>query len=119
IELEGPFIQWPTKANQTIFFQGETGDEEYARQIFTRFLPRAYRRPVEAVEIDELVQTVGHLQRELGMTFAEAVRSAVATILSSPSFLYLQEPSGDDAGPRKLNDYELATRLSYLLWNSM
>ena len=57
IEVEGPIVDWPTKASQEIFFKGtETGDLDYARQIFARFLPRAYRRPVTAEEIDALVR---------------------------------------------------------------
>jgi hypothetical protein len=118
IDLEGPFVEWPTKANTEIFFNGEIGDSEYARQIFTRFLPRAYRRPVDSAEVDEMVHSVASMQR-LGNNFADAVRATIATVLISPDFLYLQEPTGDDATPHTLNDYELATRLSYLLWSSM
>ncbi len=119
IELEGPYIEWPTKANKEIFFNGENSDADYARQIFSRLLPRAYRRPVEAAEVDDLVRSVAVMQTKHGATFAEAVRESVATVLASPDFLYLQEPTGDDAKPHRLNDNELATRMSYLLWSTM
>lgn len=118
IDLEGPFTQWPTKANAEVFFNGESGDSDYARQIFARFLPRAYRRPVDAAEIEEVVQSVIAMQR-LGKNFADAVRATIVTVLISPDFLYFQEPTGDDSKPHQLNDFELATRLSYLLWSSM
>ena len=39
IEVEGPLVDWPTKASREIFFKGEPGDLDYARQIFDRFLP--------------------------------------------------------------------------------
>jgi len=119
IELEGPFVEWPTKATKELFFNGQEGDAEYARQIFARFLPRAYRRPVEAAEVEELVQSVQTMQTKHGKSFAEAVRASIVTVLTSPSFLYLQEPTGGDTSPHELNDSELATRLSYLLWSTM
>jgi hypothetical protein len=40
-------------------------------------------------------------------------------VLCSPAFLLIQEPVGEQAGPRKLTDYELANRLSYFLWSTM
>ena len=40
-------------------------------------------------------------------------------MLASPGFLFIQEPVLEDAKPRKLNGYELASRLSYFLWSSM
>ncbi|MCE9530510.1 MAG: DUF1592 domain-containing protein, partial [Planctomycetes bacterium] len=121
VELEGPLtLEWPTKAANDIFFKGEeAGDYAYAREIFTRFLPRAYRRPVKAGEIDALVKVVKTMQDKHGKTFREAVRSGVLTVLTSPDFLYLQEPTGADTKPHELNDYELASRLSYFLWSTM
>jgi hypothetical protein len=119
LEVEGPLTEWPTKATGEIFFKGtEAGDLEYARQIFARFLPRAYRRPVEAPEVEALVQRVRTMQEKHGKSFADAVRAVVASVLVSPAFLFVEEPVGADSKPRDLNDYELANRLSYFLWST-
>src|SRR4029077_4087788 len=82
IEVEGPISEWPTAASKELFFTGEeSGDKEYARQIFARFLPRAYRRPVTDAEVDVQVRRVETMQHERGKSFADAVRSAVAGVL--------------------------------------
>jgi hypothetical protein len=128
IEVEGPLTEWPTKASQEILFHGaesdgesESGNAEYAREIFARFLPRAYRRPVTAEEIDTQVRRVQTMQEQHGKSFADAVRAAVASVLVSPAFLFLDEPAATatDGGPRELNDQELANRLSYFLWSTL
>ncbi len=119
IEVEGPLVDWPTKASREIMFKGETGDLEYARAIFARFLPRAYRRPVKAVEVDAYVQRVKIMQEKHKKSFPDAVRATVASVLVSPGFLYLEEAAGTEKKARELNDYELANRLSYLLWSTL
>jgi hypothetical protein len=119
IEVEGPLTDWPTKASQDIFFKGtETGDLEYARQLFTRFLPRAYRRPAKPDEIEALVARVQTMQEKHGKSFPDAVRAVVASVLVSPAFLFLEEPAGAESKPRPLSDDELANRLSYFLWST-
>lgn len=120
IEIEGPlYEQWPPASHRTLFFADEppTKDAAYARAMFARFLPRAFRRPVTEQEIEAVVRLV---EQELarGVDFEEAVRLGVVYTLTSPSFLFLAEPSAD-AEQRELNDYELASRLSYFLWSSM
>jgi len=137
IEVEGPLVDWPTKASREIFFKGapspnplppggegrvrgaEAGDLDYARQIFTRFLPRAYRRPVQAEEVDALVRRVQTMQEKHRKSFPDAVRATVASVLVSPAFLFLEESTGNDNKARELNDYEFANRLSYLLWSTL
>jgi len=124
IELEGPLTEYPTKASKELFTEGETGDGKTrdaadAREIFTRFLPRAFRRPVSSDEIEALVRVVQNAQAVRGKSFADAMRDGMITVLTSPHFLYLEEPTGADEKPRDLNDDELANRLSYLLWSTM
>ena len=120
IEWEGPMVDsWPTQAHQRIFFAGDkaTKDPAYAREILARFAEHAWRRPVQAVEVDRLVKVTGAAQK-LGDTFEESVKTALLTALSSKNFLYLQE--GNASAPTsRLNDWELASRLSYFLWSSM
>lgn len=119
IEVEGPISQWPTTASKELFFNGEeSGDREYVRQMFARFLPRAYRRPATDAEVDVQVRRVETMQQEHGKSFGDAVRATVASVLVSPAFLFLDEPAGTDARPRALSDDELANRLSYYLWST-
>ncbi len=123
-EISGPVArEWPPKSHQTIFFAGDQEDRdereeaEYVREIFARLLPRAYRRPVSRAEIDGVVELVEQA-RESGTGLHDAVRLGLARVLCSPGFLFIQEPAVGQT-PRKLTDYELASRLSYFLWSSM
>ncbi|HSI35827.1 MAG TPA: DUF1592 domain-containing protein, partial [Tepidisphaeraceae bacterium] len=83
-----------------------------ADRLLADFLPRAFRRPVEA---DVRKQYVGLVEARIkaGDSFETAMRFAYRAALCSPDFLYLIEPSD------KLDDYAVATRLSYFLWASM
>jgi hypothetical protein len=120
IDWDGPVLEsWPTPAQQRIFFGGEgaTKDLDYARQIVARFADRAWRRPAQAAEIDRLVKLVEQAQT-LGDSFESSVKTALLAVLSSKSFLYLEEGKASDPSPR-LNDWEIASRLSYFLWSSM
>jgi len=131
IELEGPHVgAWPPLSHREIFFEGANArkDLAYARRIFQRLLFRAYRRPVTPADVDA---ATGEVERELalGETFEEAMKVGLAYVLASPKFLYLVEPdAGGGAGSpataagarsRALDDFELASRLSYFLWSSM
>ncbi len=122
LEVEGPlYDQWPPKSHITLLFKGEEqeGDLNYAREIFTRFLPQAWRRPIADSEVEPLL---GVVQTELdnGQTFHEAIRVGLAAALTSPKFLYLVESSvGLEAAAQELSNYEIASRLSYFLWSSM
>ncbi len=120
LEVEGPlYDQWPPKSHTTLLFRGEQGTEDlnYAREIFTKFLPRAWRRPIADDEVDPILKVV---QTELdnGESFHTAIRVGLAAALTSPKFLYLVEASAGSE-PQTLNDFEIASRLAYFLWSSM
>jgi hypothetical protein len=120
-EIEGPITTWPTRGRTELFFAGEERkiDKQYLRDIFARFLPRAYRRPVEPKELDDLVAWVLKTQEANGLSGSEAVKEGVKAVLCSPDFLLIREPTGTSSKPRKLTDHELASRLSYFLWSTM
>lgn len=120
-EIEGPIVaEWPPASHRSILFDGDTRDDEaYLREIFARFLPRAFRRPVDAAEVDFVVGTIASARHQQQMTFHDAVRYGLKLVLCSPAFLYIHEPVASDMAARPLNDYELASRLSYFLWSSM
>jgi mono/diheme cytochrome c family protein len=120
VDWEGPVNEsWPPVAHQRIFFGGDGAvkDLAYARQILTRFAERAYRRPVEPAEVEPLVGIVDE-GLKLGDTFESSVRTALLAVLCSKNFVYLVEGNLDAPSP-KLNDWELASRLSYFLWSTM
>lgn len=83
---------------------------------------RAFRRPLNDSEVQRLAQVV-ELAKASGDNFETGMQLGLQAVLASPHFLFKVESSPPaDAGPdatRKLNDYELATRLSYFLWSTM
>lgn len=86
--------------------------EADARRLLADFLPRAFRRPVTANEVERFVAL---FQARLvdGDLFEVAMRTAYQAALCAPDFLFLKELRGD------LDQWALAARLSYFLWNSM
>ena len=95
-----------------------------ARRMIGRFAKRAYRRPLEAGELDQLMSFFDAL-RDAAPSFEDAVGQTVRRVLVSPHFLLRVERdrAGDDpgepGGPVRVSDVELASRLSYFLWASM
>ena len=79
---------------------------------------RAFRRDVAGSEVDYAVESFRSF-REITGDFKSAMRKTMAMLLISPKFIYLVEPSPPTKSARRLNAYELATRLSYFLWASM
>lgn len=103
---------------------GSTGDPNRfigrteGRRILTRFAERAYRRPVSRDEVDRLLRFV-ELARNNGDSSETGLRLAFQAILVSPHFLFRVEGDPRPGSVRTLNDYELASRLSYFLWSTM
>ena len=120
VDWEGPLVDsWPTAAHRQIFFGGEkaTKDAAYAREIVSRFAERAWRRPVQSREMDRLLKPFEQAQ-QLGDGFELSVKSSLVAVLCAKSFLYLEEGSAEKP-TSTLNDWELASRLSYFLWSTM
>lgn len=115
VEIEGPIeSEWPPKSHQALFFAGDArSDEAYVREIFARFLPRAYRRPVSGEEVESLAAEVWEAVRSKRMTFTQAVRQGLARVLCSSGFWFLERDA--PSAPA----YALASRLSYFLWSTM
>ena len=83
-----------------------------------RFAERAYRRPLSNSEQDELTGFYQHLRQD-GLTHEDAIRDSVASILLSPHFCFRLDLAIPGQNVRPLDDYELASRLSYFLWSSI
>jgi hypothetical protein len=85
---------------------------EDAERLIRTFLPKAFRRPVPEELARYYVERVhGGLQK--GMSFPDAMILGYQAALCSPHFLFLSERPGP------LDDYAVASRLSYFLWSSM
>jgi mono/diheme cytochrome c family protein/cytochrome c553 len=120
VEWEGPMIpSWPPPTHRRIFpASAATGDDlARAREILTRFVATAYRRPAQGDEVDRLLALVQH-QLQLKEGFTSAVKTGVLAALCSKSFLYIVEGTAG-VPSRRLTAWELASRLSYFLWGSL
>jgi hypothetical protein len=92
-----------------------------ARENLQPFVRRAFRRPVTEAEVERYVGFVEQAVKN-GEPFPFGMRVAVTAVLVSPHFLYRIETDkkpDDPEDKHALNDYELASRLSYFLWSSM
>ena len=93
-----------------------------AAEGFVRtFLARAYRRPVRAEEVRRLMLLAKQVVDD-GASFEHGIRMAVVATLVSPHFLFRWEFDGAPKNPkaiRSLNEHELASRISFFIWNSI
>lgn len=103
--------EWPPKSHTALYGSGPI-EEADLPTLFHAFAERAYRRPVEPEELPVYIELVAKLEAE-GNTRQEAVKGAYTAMLCSPDFVYLRQKPG------KLDDFALASRLSYFLWSSM
>jgi hypothetical protein len=87
------------------------GEAPCARQIAETLARRAFRRPVTPAEVNRLMPFYETARRE-GGPFDQGVEQIVSAVLASPQFLY-RSITGPD-----LTDLELASRLSFFLWNT-
>ncbi len=121
--VEGPFetagvSNTPSRA-RVFTCHPDEGDAPLpcARSITERLAREAYRRPVSASEIDELVGFYEDAAADGG--FERGVRTVLQAILASPDFIFRFEEPPADAAPGDsyaLDDFDLATRLSFFLW---
>lgn len=100
--------------------RGHSDEAERAalKRILTTFLERAWRRPLEAGELDRLLALTKRAA-DRNASFEEQVKLALKAALISPNFIFLAEPQPPAKGVYPLGDFQFATRLSYFLWSSM
>ncbi|MFM8469091.1 MAG: DUF1595 domain-containing protein, partial [Limisphaerales bacterium] len=132
LEIEGPLGEFPPIGYRNVFgdlplksrnkyeaLRVEPADPRAdAERCVRAFLPRAFRRPVSEEMQKHYVQiALGALDRKI--IFEEAVLLACRAALCSPHFLLLAEPLGTRASDAAaLDDFAVASRLSYFLWSS-
>ena len=118
MDIEGPLHEsWPPASHRRIFgnlpvrSEGAT-PSTHAKHVITGFLSRAFRRPATATEVATYTAMVGRRVKQ-GDSFEAAIKTALQGALCSPEFLFLTPRPGP------LDDWSLAARLSYFLWDSM
>lgn len=101
--------------------EGEVARREYARELLEAFASRAFRRPVDEDSLSRLVDLAESVYADGSDTFESGIAKSMTAVLASPRFLFREEiPQSTEAGEYPLIDeYSLASRLSYFLWLSM
>lgn len=120
--IHGPlFDQWPPTSTRKLlvgidFEDGQPvltkSPEAHIRDVVAAFAPRAFRRALSDQTIDRFA-ALAHPALAEGRDFLEAVRVPLTAILTAPMFLF-QSSDGE-----YLDDFSLASRMSYFLWRSM
>ncbi|MEQ8784994.1 MAG: DUF1592 domain-containing protein [Pirellulaceae bacterium] len=124
VEIEGPvYDAWPPSSHTRILIDSPHKDAEqaaYARDVLANFMRRAYRRPLRQGEVEPLLALFEQVRPEKP-SFEEAIKVPLTAVLASPHFLFLVEGDGaaGDRAEQPLDDFQLASRLSYFLWSSM
>ena len=109
--VEGrPIYMRHRKGVKLHYVESKTPREDAAR-IIREFVPRAFRRPVDKSIVDQFV-TLTLERLDENRTFEQAVRAGISAVLCSPYFLLLNRDNAVD-------DFTLASRLSYFLWSTM
>jgi len=123
LAIEGPLLEtWPPPSTRRLF-DGIDLDSagglkltkdpyEHVVDVVAHLVPLAFRRPAEAGEVDAFA-SLAKPAIAAGREFVDAVRVPLRALLSAPQFLY------HDDRPGELDDFALATRLSYFLWKSL
>lgn len=130
IEVEGPLNDvWPPESHRRMFgdlaqvkspiYNDSTrvevvsqAPQDDARRILRTFARRAFRRSVKDAELQPYLDLV-QAKLDSGQSFELAMRVGLSAVMISPEFLFLRE------APGRLDDFALASRLSYFLWSSM
>ena len=130
VVVHGPMERehWTPPKNYDRFFPHEppgksTARRAYARELLGNFATKAFRRPVNANTTERLVTLAEGVYQQPGNTFEAGIAHAMVAVLASPRFLFrLEEAEPDSAAKPKyarVDEYSLASRLSYFLWSTM
>ena len=132
--VRGPMEKehWTTPRNYNQFFTKEAPQDSaerlvYARELLRKFATRAFRRPVDDKTVERLATLAENIYKQPGKTFESGVAHAMVAVLASPRFLFRLEEaqngnkslSAASARFASIDEYSLASRLSYFLWSTM
>ena len=132
LKVQGPLDPkyWTRPKNYERFFPKDepppTDPErhDYAREVLGGFASRAFRRPVDERTLDRLVTIAEGIYRQPGHRFEQGVARAMVAVLASPRFVFRVEANESKPSPAAskhpyIDEYSLASRLSYFLWSTM
>ena len=130
-ELEGPLDMIPPSHKMLLAYDATKSKPEQTREVLSRFLARAYRRPVTQDEVERLV-VLATLAQDEGLSWEATMQRAMLAALVSPKFLFrlelddrpsplaATEPAAPSSlAPQAIDEFQLASRLSYFLWSTM
>ena len=112
VEMNGPYFkQWPPAPVAAVFGDNPPAkpDSEFIKKKLNSFASRAWRRPAKVNEMEPILSLINKTLDQEGY---RAVAKGMKAIICSPSFLYHYQNKG------KLDDYALASRLSFFLWGT-
>jgi hypothetical protein len=127
--IQGPLekSKWVKQETYARFFPkpvpaGRAQRRAYAREVLGAFAAKAYRRPLKDNTAERLATLAESTYQQPGISFEAGVAHAMAAVLASPRFLFrLEQPArtAANAGSAYVDEYSLASRLSYFLWSTM
>lgn len=126
VQVSTPVYEtWPPSSCSNILFERDDRVKEisYVRQVVSAFMQKAWRRQISDEELDLKMDFFKSIRPSCD-GLEEAVIEVLASVLSSPHFLYLSQgevfgQQDSDSGDAILSDVDLATRLSMFLWCSV
>ena len=130
VKLQGPmdrsFLERP-KEYFRVFFDGPPPAaaklrHQYSQKLLRHFAERAFRRPIDQATLDRLVSIAENVEKQPGGSFEQGIGQGLTAILASPRFLFRAEIQPEPNNPAKIvrvDEFALASRLSYFLWSSL
>jgi hypothetical protein len=118
--LTGPKDTRPPTQRKLLACSSEKSQAEQSREVLERFASRAYRRPATKDEVNRLCKLAEQAIAS-GEKWDGAMQLAMQAVLVSPKFLFRLELDDrpEAAESRALDEFQLASRLSYFLWSTM
>lgn len=110
--------QSPDFTKQTVGIWPQLLEAPLSQERLAAFLRRAFRRPPSAAQLDRYSS---YLTDGLaaGRVYSVMMKELIAAVLASPAFLYIYDDTGQSSQAEPLNDFDLASRLSFFLWGSI
>jgi len=120
LALDGPLDTRPASQRKLLAVDSSRPAAEQTAEVLRRFLRRAFRRPPAADEVDRLSKLVSDAMAD-GESWESSMQMAMQAVLCSPKFLFRVELDSkpSETAARPLDDFQLASRLSYFIWNTM
>ncbi len=119
---------WVKSKNYDRFFNGAIPEDaaarrEYVRRNLRNFATKAFRRPVDDQTVERLASLAEEIYSQPGKTVEAGIAQGMEAVISSPRFLFHLEggipPAPSTGAWSEIDEYALASRLSYFLWSTM